>query len=92
MFSSSPSIQSALDIGRQAELYSYERKFSSAFELFTSALNVLVPSIRKEPSGERRDLLQQQVTNKIKQKINKFNEVIVFINVFSTGYGLDARS
>lgn len=61
MFSSLPSIQSALDMGRQAELYSYEQNFSAALELFTSALNVLVPSLRKEPSGERRDLLQQQV-------------------------------
>lgn len=61
LFASTPAVQHALDIGRQAELYTYEQNFSTALESFTSALNVLVPLIRQEPNGERKDLLQLQV-------------------------------
>ena len=58
---SSPSLKTALEIGRQGELYLYERKFDAALESFTSALSILVPFLNKEPKGERRTLLIQQV-------------------------------
>lgn len=61
LFASTPSIQSALDIARQAELYSYEQNFPLALDSFTTALNILVPLLKKEPNGKRKDLLQQQV-------------------------------
>lgn len=61
LFASTPSIQNALDIARQAELYSYEQNFPSALESFTTALNMLVPLLKQEPNGKRKDLLQQQV-------------------------------
>ncbi|CAD7084987.1 unnamed protein product [Hermetia illucens] len=65
--SSSPNIQNGLDIGRQAELYTYERRFDSALQSFTSALSILVPLLNSEPKGERRTLLYQQVTDWMKE-------------------------
>lgn len=61
MFASTPSVQDAMDIARQAELYSYEQNFPLALESFTSALNILVPLLKQEPNGKRKELLQQQV-------------------------------
>lgn len=58
---SSPSLKTGLDIGRQGELYLFERKYESALESFTSALGILVPFLNKEPKGDRRSLLLQQV-------------------------------
>lgn len=58
---STPAVQNALEIGRQAELYSYEQNFSAALDCFTSALNVLVPLLKDEPNGKRKELLQKQV-------------------------------
>lgn len=60
-FASTPQIQHALEIGRQAELYSYEKSHTTALDLYTSALNILVPLLPLEPSGSRKDLLQKQV-------------------------------
>lgn len=50
-----------MDIARQGELYSYEQNFHAALESFTTALNTLVPLLKQEPNGKRKDLLQQQV-------------------------------
>lgn len=61
LFASTPSVQNALDIARQAELYSYEHNFPLALESFTTALNLLVPLLKQEPNGKRKNLLQQQV-------------------------------
>uniref|UniRef100_A0A1I8Q0C0 Serine/threonine-protein kinase ULK3 n=1 Tax=Stomoxys calcitrans TaxID=35570 RepID=A0A1I8Q0C0_STOCA len=58
---SSPSLKTGLDIGRQGELYLFERKYESALESFTSALGILVPFLNKEPKGDRRSLLLQQL-------------------------------
>lgn len=58
---SSPSLKTGLEIGRQGELYLFERKYEAALESFTSALGILVPFINKEPKGDRRALLLQQV-------------------------------
>lgn len=54
-------MQHALEIGRQAELYSYEQNNSAALDRYTSALNVLVPLLKQEPTGQRREMLQKQV-------------------------------
>ncbi|XP_039971075.1 serine/threonine-protein kinase ULK3 [Bactrocera neohumeralis] len=58
---SSPQLKSALEIGRQGELYLYERKFKAALEAYTNALGMLVPFTNNEPKGERRNLLLQQL-------------------------------
>lgn len=67
LFSSTPQIQHALEIGRQAELYSYEQNHVAALDRYTSALNVLVPLLPQEPTGTRRDLLQKQVMEWMKE-------------------------
>ncbi|XP_036322967.1 serine/threonine-protein kinase ULK3 isoform X2 [Rhagoletis pomonella] len=59
---SSPQLKSALEIGRQGELYLYERKFRAALDAYTSALGMLVPFTNNEPKGERRNLLLQQLS------------------------------
>uniref|UniRef100_A0A1A9WVH6 Serine/threonine-protein kinase ULK3 n=1 Tax=Glossina brevipalpis TaxID=37001 RepID=A0A1A9WVH6_9MUSC len=64
---SSPALKTALDIGRQGELYLYERKFELALETFTSALGLMVPFLNKEPKSERRTLLVQQLENWMKE-------------------------
>lgn len=67
LFASTPQVQHALDIGRQAELYSYEHNHATALDCFTSALNVLVPLLPQEPVGIRKDLLQKQVMEWMKE-------------------------
>lgn len=54
-------MQHALEIGRQAELYSYDQNNSAALDRYTSALNVLVPLVKQEPPGQRKEMLQKQV-------------------------------
>ncbi|KAH8272646.1 hypothetical protein KR044_008486 [Drosophila immigrans] len=58
---SSPSLKTGLEIGRQGELYLYERKLNAALESYTSALAIMVPFVNKEPKGHRRNLLFQQM-------------------------------
>lgn len=67
LFVSTPQVQNALEIGRQAELYSYEQNHAAALERYTLALNVLVPLLPQEPPGLRRDLLQKQVLDWMKE-------------------------
>lgn len=67
LFASTPSVQNALDIARQAELYSYEQNFPLALESFTTALKVLVPLLKQEPNGNRKELLQQQVMDWLRE-------------------------
>lgn len=54
-------MQHALEIGHQAELYSYEQNNSAALDRYTSALNILVPLLKQEPPGQRKEMLQKQV-------------------------------
>jgi serine/threonine-protein kinase ULK/ATG1 len=58
---SSPHIQSGLEIGRQAELYEFEKKLELALETYKSSLSVLVPLLQQEPKGRRKDLLAKQI-------------------------------
>lgn len=58
---SSPSLKTGLEIGRQAELYSYEKKLEAALEGYTSALGILVPFVNNEPKSDRRQLILQQI-------------------------------
>ncbi|XP_055851733.1 serine/threonine-protein kinase ULK3 [Episyrphus balteatus] len=58
---SSPLLKTGLEIGRQAELYSYEKKLEAALEGYTSALGILVPFVNNEPKSDRRQLILQQI-------------------------------
>lgn len=58
---SSPNLKNALEIGRQAELYLYEKKFELAFDTFKSALSILVPFLSNEPASDRKTLIVQQI-------------------------------
>ncbi|XP_030375945.1 serine/threonine-protein kinase ULK3 [Scaptodrosophila lebanonensis] len=64
---SSPTLKTGLEIGRQGELYLYERKLDAALDAYTSALGMLVPFVNNEPKGERRNLLLQQLEFWIKE-------------------------
>ena len=67
MCASTKPVQEALQIGRQGELYAYEQNFQSALESYTSALNILVPLLRNEPVGKRKELLHQQILEWMKE-------------------------
>lgn len=67
LLASTPQAQNALEIGQEAELYSYEQNHATALERYTSALNILVPLLRQEPSGIRKDLLQKLVMHWMKE-------------------------
>lgn len=56
-----PAIADALEIGHAAELYMAEGQYQIALEKFEICLGVLVPGIREEPKGHRRDLLYSQI-------------------------------
>lgn len=64
---SSPQLQNGLEIGRQAELYEYEKKLDLALETFKSALSILVPLLQTEPKSQRKDLLTQQISSWMKE-------------------------
>lgn len=67
MSHSSPCLKNALEMGRQAELYAYEKKFEAAFESFKSALSILVPFLSNEPVGDRKTLIIQQIDTWMKE-------------------------
>lgn len=90
LFTSMPIVQHALEIGQQAELYSYEQNVSAALDCYTSAMNVLVPFLPQEPSGKRKDLLQKQVSNS--NNLNLFGFFIDLGIRYVAGSALDARS
>ncbi|XP_060815017.1 serine/threonine-protein kinase ULK3 isoform X1 [Bombus pascuorum] len=58
---STTSMADGLEIGAIAELYLAEGNYALALEKFQSCLGILVPLLRKEPPGRRRDLLHKQV-------------------------------
>lgn len=60
---STTSMADGLEIGAIAELYLAEGNYALALEKFQSCLGILVPLLRKEPPGRRRDLLHKQVIN-----------------------------
>lgn len=62
MSASSTSLKSALEVGRQGELYTYEGKYQMALDSFRSSLGCLVSILTQEPKGSRRDLMHQLVT------------------------------
>lgn len=79
MCTSSQSIVNALEIGRQGELYAYEKNYKLALENLTGSLSILIPLIQQEPPGARREMLHF-MTNKwmreaeqIKDHIDKEN-------------------
>ncbi|XP_031828727.1 unc-51 like kinase 3 homolog Aduk isoform X2 [Nomia melanderi] len=50
-----------LEIGEVAVQYLAEGNYALALERFQSCLGILVPLLKKEPAGRRRDLLHKQV-------------------------------
>nr|XP_033339552.1 serine/threonine-protein kinase ULK3 isoform X2 [Megalopta genalis] len=58
---STTKILDGLEIGETAEQYLAEGNYVHALERFQSCLGVLVPLLKKEPAGRRRDLLYKQV-------------------------------
>ncbi|KAK7790208.1 hypothetical protein R5R35_013171 [Gryllus longicercus] len=64
--SATPGLTSALEIGRDAELYMAEGQYPTALEKFEACLGVLVPAIGKEPKGHRRDLMHCQIQRWLK--------------------------
>ncbi|KAJ6637838.1 hypothetical protein Bhyg_10569 [Pseudolycoriella hygida] len=57
MCRTSPSLQSALEIGRKGELYAFEKSHKIALENLAVSLGLLIPLIQQEPPGPRRDML-----------------------------------
>lgn len=60
--SKTPNLMTALEIGMNAEMYLAEGKYKIAYEKFESSLGILVPALKTEPSGLRKELLYLQVT------------------------------
>lgn len=56
-----PPLFSALEIAQSAELYDAEGQIDVAFDKYQSALGLLLPLLSKEPKGERKILLSQEV-------------------------------
>lgn len=63
MCQSSQSLVNALEIGRQGELYAFEKNYKLALDNLTGSLSILIPLIQQEPAGIRRDMLHS-MTNK----------------------------
>lgn len=63
MCTSSQSLLNALEIGRQGELYAYEKNYKLALENLTGSLSILIPLFQQEPPGTRREMLHL-MTNK----------------------------
>lgn len=56
-----PSLKTALEIGREGVQYDAEGAYSTAFDRYEAALQSIIPILNKEPKGRRKDLLHQQV-------------------------------
>ncbi|XP_014209923.1 serine/threonine-protein kinase ULK3 [Copidosoma floridanum] len=57
----------ALEIGDVAEQYLVEGNYELALEKFKSSLKVLVPLLKKEPPGRRKELLYKQIDKWMKE-------------------------
>lgn len=57
-----PQIQTALEIGASGELYAREGNYPIAFEKYQLALGKLLELLQNEPKGHRKDLLREEVT------------------------------
>lgn len=67
MCSSSPKLQNGLEIGQQAEFYTFEKKLEHSLVNYKRALSYLVPLLSEEPKGERKDLLHGQICSWMKE-------------------------
>uniref|UniRef100_A0A023F7A7 Serine/threonine-protein kinase ULK3 n=1 Tax=Triatoma infestans TaxID=30076 RepID=A0A023F7A7_TRIIF len=56
-----PKMYDGLDVGYSAQMYLCEGKYREAIDKFMLALSLLIPVLRKEPCGKRRELLTIQV-------------------------------
>ncbi len=75
MCTSSQSLLNALEIGRQGELYAFEKNFKTGLEKLTGSLSILIPLIQQEPAGTRRDMLHV-MTNKWMQQAEQIKDHI----------------
>lgn len=57
-----PQIQTAIEIGASGELYAREGNYTIAFEKYQLALGKLLELLQNEPKGRRKDLLREEVT------------------------------
>ncbi|CAL4130822.1 unnamed protein product, partial [Meganyctiphanes norvegica] len=58
--SSTPQIKTAVEIAASAELYAHEGSYATALEKYQLSLGALLPLIRNEPKGLRKDLLTEE--------------------------------
>lgn len=58
--SSTPQIKTALDIGASGELYAHEGSYATALEKYQLSLGCLLPLMKTEPKGRRKDLLTEE--------------------------------
>lgn len=65
----------ALEIGRQGELYAFEKNYKVALDNLTGSLSILIPLIQQEPLGTRRDMLHL-MTNKWMRDAERIKEHI----------------
>lgn len=75
MCTSSQSLLNALEIGRQGELYAFEKNHKSALENLTGSLSILIPLIQQEPPGTRREMLHL-MTNKWMRQAEQMKDYI----------------
>ncbi|CAH1407954.1 unnamed protein product [Nezara viridula] len=61
LFQSTPKVYDALEIGMTGQMYMAEGDYVTAYNKFEGSLNVLIPHIKTEPPGLRKDLLVRQV-------------------------------
>ncbi|XP_065200670.1 serine/threonine-protein kinase ULK3 isoform X2 [Planococcus citri] len=65
--SKTPNLMTALEIGMNGQMYLAEGKYQLAYEKFESSLGILVPAIKSEPPGIRKELLYVQTREWLKQ-------------------------
>ncbi len=61
MCNNTPALKTAVEIAHSAELYDREGQTEIAAEKYTTALGLLLPLLSKEPKGERKTLLSQEI-------------------------------
>ncbi|CAO1442863.1 unnamed protein product [Diamesa serratosioi] len=81
MCASSPKLQNGLEIGQQAEFYTFEKKLDLSLVNYKRALSYLVPLLSEEPKGERKDLLHGQICNWMKEAESIKSILVAQLNI-----------
>lgn len=61
MAKATPKMYDGLDVGYSAQMYLCEGNYRESLDKFMLALSLLIPVLRNEPCGKRRELLVIQV-------------------------------